>query len=600
MSSLDPKDIKFRNSFVDNGRKKLSVRLDSIEENVIEAPFTFKISKKQVGRYLMEVDAISSKSSHRIQTIKFSVDLRKAYENFIIPSIPPTLQVANVGSSRFIRIKQRDRNSTEVKIYRRSYAEKNDSVITHFSEIASISARPGEEVQFVDRPDSSSRSLYRVVSLNELSLTSGEFSSSIVPGVKSRERKEHRDSTTILARESGGRIVVSVFNIPNDVVSVRLVRRDLTIFEHTFATPGSVVDGPTRLLSRINRDVTFEDLASRPNTIYEYKVMTVNSFGDERESQRSSMVFFVGNQETQEGRALSAQSIKITNEQEAKVTFQLDAPAEQSTLDNIYEILINQGLSQQYVDEVKQNRELFGKIIAFEVFRFDSVSGLNESFGVIKEGIFEDSQRTRSFSNVSQLQPGRKYIYNYRLLIRAPSTLFDSAKVDRIDLETGKSFSTNLKKFNSPRPLTRGTLPSNVVQQRTFSKTGLKADPSRLGVEDLTAGRTSLTGATEMRIPEVSTEILDLLVEPSSRGNILRWRIKSGVQEIDHIIVYAEYNGKLAPLRALQYCGNNNMIYLDNHLQASSSEVSYYVKLVFLDFQQGDLVGPARVEEDAN
>ena len=91
-----------------------------------------------------------------------------------------------------------------------------------------------------------------------------------------------------------------------------------------------------------------------------------------------------------------------------------------------------------------------------------------------------------------------------------------------------------------------------------------------------------------------------LSVEQTSRGNVIRWKIKAGMQEIDHIIVFADYNGKLAPLRALQYCGNNNMTYLDDQLSASINEASYYIRLVFLNFHQGELVGPAGAEENAS
>lgn len=600
MSRLDPKDLKLRNSYVDDKRKQLSVRFDNIEENVVEVPFKFKVSKGLIGTYQVEVDATSSnRVTSKIQTIKFSVDLRKAYENYIIPTTPPNLQITNVGVSRFIRIKQRDRNATSVRVYRRSYSEKNSS-FSNFREIASISMKYGDEAQFVDRPDTSGRCLYRVVPFNDLALTSGEFSSAVVPGNRSKERKSHKDTTALLAVEREDQVVVSIFNVPNDVISVRLIRRNLTIFETSFSSPPNVVNGPIRSLSRINRNVDFNDYASRPNAAYEYKVMMIDVFGDERESEKNAVVHFVGNPEVQEGRTIIVQPPKITNEQEPKVTFEINAPTEQSTLDNIYSILIDQGLSQQYVDEIKQNRELFGKIIAFEMLRFDTALGQNESFGVIKEGAFEDSLRTRKISNVSPLRAGGKYVYNYRLLIRAPSTLFDSATVSRVDLETGKSFSTNLKKFNAPRALTRGTLTSNAVQQRTFSKTGLKPDPSRLGNEELMSGRTSLTGTTEIKIPEVSTSVSALSVEQTSRGNVIRWKIKAGMQEIDHIIVFADYNGKLAPLRALQYCGNNNMTYLDDQLSASINEASYYIRLVFLNFHQGELVGPAGAEENAS
>jgi hypothetical protein len=76
--------------------------------------------------------------------------------------------------------------------------------------------------------------------------------------------------------------------------------------------------------------------------------------------------------------------------------------------------------------------------------------------------------------------------------------------------------------------------------------------------------------------------------------------VNEGIQEIDHLIIYADYNGRLAPLRSLQHTKSGNMVYLDDRFSASLNEVSYYVRPVFLNFEQGQLVGPAKVDEDAN
>jgi len=604
MSKIEPKDLKFRNSFVEKGKKKLSVRFDTVEERKTEVPFKFKVSKKWLGTYLVEINAFSKPVAwfdpKKLQTVKFNIDLRHAYENYVIPFHAPVLHITNVGSSKFIRAKQIDRNSTSVKIFRRSFSEKRDDRDSHFTEVATITAKFGEEVQFVDRPDASGKCLYRVVPFNELSLSSGEFSSAIVPGTRSRERKSQRDTTAILAVEKDDHVTVTVFNVPNDIVTVRLIRRNLTLKESEFSSPASAVGGPLRGIGRSSQSVAFDDFVTRPDSIFEYKLVLTDSYGEERESVKNALTYFVGDSKIQEGRTIQTQPPKITSDKEVKVTFQLEAPTEQSALDRIYSILIDQGLSEQYVSEIKQNRELFSKIVAFEMLRFDTVTGLNESFGVIKEGTFEDSSTTRSSRNVSKIIPGRKYIYNYRLLIRAPSTLFDSASVDRFDLETGKSFKTNLKKFNSPKTLIRGTLASNVSQQRTFSKTGLKSDPVRSGAEELISGRSSLTGMIEIKAPEILTSVANITVEETSRGNVLRWYVNEGIQEIDHLIIYADYNGKLAPIRSLQYCGSNNMIFIDRNLSASPSEVSYYIRPIFLNFEQGQLVGPAKVEENAN
>jgi hypothetical protein len=82
-------------------------------------------------------------------------------------------------------------------------------------------------------------------------------------------------------------------------------------------------------------------------------------------------------------------------------------------------------------------------------------------------------------------------------------------------------------------------------------------------------------------------------------GNALRWSVIEGAQEIDHVVVYADYNGKRAPLRSLHYCGSNSMVYMDDKLLASADDVSYYLRLVFTDFKQGKLVGPAEIIKDA-
>jgi hypothetical protein len=527
------------------------------------------------------------------------VDLKKAYQDFIIPTQAPKLQITTVGTARFLRIKQLDRSSTYVRVYRRTLSTKSQDDVSAFEQIAEIPARRGEEVQFTDRPLQAGKCIYRVVPVNEMSLSSGEFESAVVPGAKMIERKRDVDSLTLHAIEQDGVIVIYAYNVPNDIICLRILRRNLTIHENEYSTPQTIIGSSTIKVDRNETRTRFEDRASRPDTVYEYKIKMVDVYGDELLSQRSATIRFCGDARLQSNRSIISQAPSVTVEQEPKVTFQIDAPAETSTLDKIYSILIANGINEQYATEIKENRELFSKIVAFEVLRFDPTTGLNESFGVAKSGVFEDSLRTRASINVSRLISGRKYIYTYRLLIRSPSTLFDSASVERIDLETGKSFTTKLKKFNSPRALGKGVLGSNVEQLRPISKVGLGFDPVPKGSDDLIAGRTSLVGVTEVSIPDFTTEVQEFSVNETFMGNALRWSVIEGSQEIDHVIVYADYNGIRAPLRSLHYCGSNSMVYMDDKLLAPADDVSYYLRLVFTDFKQGKMIGPAEIIKDA-
>ena len=600
-SRLDGKAKKFRESFIETSTKPTGSKLVDVQERVVEVPFTFSISKSSLGKYDIEIDVMTKSipaiatDGVRLQTIKFPIDLRRAYEDFIIPTQAPILNLTNVGSTRFLRIKQVDRNATSIRVYRRIFRDKLRDGDTEFEQIAEIPASQGEQVQFVDRPTQAGKCVYRVVPFNEISKSSGEFSSVVVPGMRMVERKRAPDTTTLLAVESDGRVVVSVYNLPNDVICARIVRKNLTTREREFTTPTSISGNSILRVARNESNLRFDDLPSRPDTSYEYKVITTDTRGDERESQRGCIIRYCGDTKLQSNRSIVTQSPKTTLDQEPKVTFQVNAPADPSTLDKIYDILIANGISGQYSTEIRQNRELFSKIVAFEMTRFDTVTGLNESFGIVKAGVFEDSLTTRKSSNVSTPVSGRNYIYSYRLLIRSPSTLFDSATVERTDLETGKTYSTKLKKFNSPLALGKGVLSSQVEQLRPISKIGIGIDPTVRGDNDLIAGRTALMGTVEVKIPDFTTQVQKLVARTTFRGNSLRWNVFQGNQEIDHIIVYADYNGKKAPLRALQYCGSDEMMYLDDRLLESLNNVSYYVRLVFTDFRQGELFGPAEI-----
>jgi hypothetical protein len=438
-----------------------------------------------------------------------------------------------------------------------------------------------------------------VIPLNELSISSGEFSSAVAPGTKSNKKKSEPDNLTLLATETSSGVKVSVFNVPTEVVTIRLVRKNLTTHESTFSTPPDVIDGSIRKLDKTTPNVEFQDRPSRVDAVYEYKVIMIDAYGDEKESQRRAVIHFSGDIEDQEGYSLYSSSLRIGDGGAPNVSFQVDAPTSQASLDLIYSTLIDAGLDSLYADEIKSNKELFSKIVSLEVMRFDTVTGLNESFGVVKIGLFQDDSKSQRFANVSSLVSGRKYIYQFRLLVRAPGTIFTESSVDKKDLETGKSYAVSMKKFNSPFVLKKGTLSSTSKQLRVSSRASFKIDPAAGSAREMIQGRTALTGEVVVTVPHIDTDVTDLSVEETPRGNVVKWKVSEGFQKIDHIVIYADYNGKLAPLRALHFYGSESMIYLDDKLKASLDDVKYYVQLVFQNFSQGQLIGPVKENNSA-
>lgn len=589
MSKIDKKLESVRASLVKISGNAVKSSFDGEDVTTIEIPFTVKIRKFQLKNYTVEVDS-------RNQVLKFKVNFRDAFEKHIIPTQAPRLHLTNVGNYRVMKIKQEDKNSNSIAVYRKSVTGNDEET---FKKITTIPLLPGEEIQFTDRPSQSEKTLYRVIPFNELSISSGEFSSVVAPGIKSKNNKIEPDNLTLLASEVSGAVKVSVFNIPSEVIAIRLIRKNLTTHESSFTNLSNVLGGSLRKFDKTTSNIEFQDVPSRVSAIYEYKIVMIDSYGDERESQNRAIIHFSGDIEDQESYSLYSNSLRVGDAGSLSVSFQVDAPTNQASLDLIYGTLIDAGLDSLYTDEIKSNKELFNKIVSLEMLRFDTVTGLNESFGVVKTGLFQDDSRSQRAANVSSLVGGRKYIYQFRLLVRAPGTIFSESSVSKNDLETGKSYPVLMKKFNSPVVLKKGTLTSNSKQLRVTSRASFKLDPAAGSASEMIQGRTALTGEVIVTVPHVDTDITDPSVEETVRGNVVRWKVNEGLQKIDHIIIFAEYNGKLAPLRALHFFGNDSMVYLDDRLKASLNDVSYYIQPIFQNFSQGRLIGPVKERDSA-
>lgn len=593
-SKLSPKQIELRNALSKSSIASKRSLLEDEELNTIEIGFAVRMKKAQAKNLIVEISARApstfGKFGRPLQTIKTTIDFKRVYENHIIPTLAPTLQFTTVGTQRLMRIKQVDKNATSVAIFRKNTQSLASPGGHEYKRIANIAVKFGQETQIFDRPGQLGRSIYRVVPYNELQITSGEFSSAVAPGSSIVKQREEPDETTILAHETKDGMQIVAFNIPSEVISVRLLRRNVTIHEQKFTVPTTVKDGPQRSFGKLTSDIKMLDRPQRPDSFYEYKIVMINSYGEERESIRSCGTYYSGNSVDQEGYTFSTNAPQVSN---GSVSFQVDAPTNQASLDLIYNLLSSQGLESQYANEIANNKQLLSKLVALEMLRFDTVTGLNESFGVIQTGIFNDNRTSQRSTNISPLVQGRRYVYQFRLLVRSPGTIFNDSSIQRIDLETGKSYSTNQKKFTSPNVTKTGTLASNSRQIQAITKGGLKFDAASSSSAEMIAGRTALTGQFEVTIPFSDTSLSNLTVEETQRGNVIRWNINEGLQKIDHVIVYAEYNGKLAPLRALHYHGSTQMLYLDDKLKASFNEINYYVQIVFDGFSQGQLVGPA-------
>lgn len=577
--------------------QKPSGSLSSVERSeqvvsFITVPVDISLPANGVKSYVVSVRAL--KNGNLVQRIDQVVDFSSLLKDAIVPSIAPKISVIDNGTKRKVDIKQLDPRAASVKVYRK-LLNKDSSIEDSYELIADLNASSGDTFNISDTSSSLQSGIYRAVSYDSYGKTIGEFSSSTIGKSKASRQKNVEDPVTIFAYETAAGVQIVVHNVPYGVIALKIVRRNLTIREKMFSSPASINGSSQKSIDSETSSTSFFDVPLRPDTTFEYKVSLTDARGNTYESQRSTIVHYVGSKSIEGSDSLISQDYRVDSDGSDRiVTFQIDVSSSKTTLDQVYELLASTGLDSQYLDEIKSNRELLNKLTALEVVRFDCTTGHTENFGVVKPGVFEDSPRTRSVYNVSKIISGRKYIYFARLLVRSPSTIFNQTNLSRTDVETGKSFSTNLKKYNSPKTLRKGVLSSNVVQKRAVSITGISADPSSSTSDEMIAGMTSTTATITVDVPRKDAEVSEAFIRKTQRGNEISWILLPNDRVIDHVIVHADYNGRLAPLRAIHFDGNTKMIFIDELLASEIMPVSYYVQVVYANYDMGPLIGPAR------
>jgi len=560
--------------------------------NFITVPLEVTIPESKVKNYSFTVKA--RKEAAVVHKIDQTVDFSKALKDAVVPSISPNISVASFEGKRKIKIKQIDPRASKVKIYRKTL-NKDNFVDDSYELVADLDASSGDEFNIADPDLSPQQTIYRAVSYDSYGRTFGEFSSAVIGKSKISQQKNVEDPVTIFAYETANGVQVSVHNIPYGVVAIRLVRRNVTTKEKAYSTPTSLSEKSQKSIDNETTTASFLDRVLRPDTVLEYKVMMTDTRGNVYESQRSSIIHFVGSKSVEESKSLISQDYRVESDGTSlTVSFQVDVSSSKTTIEQVYNILVSSGLDSQYIEEIKSNRELLNKITALEVVRFDCTTGHIENFGIVESGRFEDSSRTRSVYNVSNIVPGRKYVYFARLLVRSPGSIFSQTNVGRTDVETGKSFSTNLKKYNSPKTLKKGVLPSNVIQKRAVSATGLASDPSSSTDDEMIAGMTSTTIAVNVDVPRKDAEVKNLSVRKTQRGNEISWILLPNDRKIDHVIVHADYNGVLAPLRAVHFDKSESMMFVDELLASEPNQPNYYIQVVYTNYDMGSIIGPAR------
>lgn len=462
-----------------------------------------------------------------VEVIQQKVDILKHIEIFHTPKHPPVVNFAKFETQNKgnIQVKQQDLNAKTVQIFRKnfSYCVNDIDSYTFINEFP-VQVSSG----FVTIPvdvSSQNTTIYRVIPVGENRVIGAEFSNVVINPSKPNKKLTYC-SLTCKVVDVG--VNVEAREVPADVVALRFLRRDATIFETDFSVVGDdVIQVDPNNVGGIYT-VTDVDVKSHHN--YEYSVKMIYRDGNDVVSGSEIIEYLP--------LVVNLVSAKIENLQviydinNLNVTFTLNSSINDTTIDVIKNLLQKQGLEEFFVNDITKEREKLQQLIAHQVHRVDLTTGQRENFGEVTTESFSDVglQPTNA---VQPIKTGHKYRYEVVTLLRATETMLENFVKMTEDAETKKPIVFQPSKFLHPITLLTG----NIVTPQTLLAHYPKGQMSFGNVGNLVSVDVSFS-ADSIVIIEASAENFD------KHNELIKWRINGNPGAIDHFVIMKEFLGQ--------------------------------------------------------
>lgn len=461
-----------------------------------------------------------------IQTIQESFDVLKYLEVFFTPRIPPLVTFSkfeSVGRAT-IHVKQMDSRATAVKIYKKDFSYTNNDAQKYFLVSEHEIPFDGTFRSIPVEISQSSSTIFRVISSGKTDGLSSEFTNIVVNPTKIIKRRKY---ISLTSRVVSNGVNIDVTDVPFDVVSFCILRRDMTVKGNFEYIGDEVVQVKQDSESSV---YTVTDVNAKKFHIYEY----------------SCKLFFKNGSTCNVGSVLVDYEPLVENFVDTRienlevvrdidnfdVQFSISTKVNDSTSDSIKKLLERQGLSDLFADDLLVERDKLQKLIAHQVYRVDLTEGVKENFGVITETSFSDSA-LRLINDVRKLQSGHAYRYEVTALLRAPETLFSEFVKTAVDPISKRTYSFKPSKFL--HPITKRT--GNITSPQSLSEHYSQSELSFGNVGNLSTIDVSFSN-DKVSINHGSADSFD------SKTHLLKWSISGKSDQIDHFLIMKEFLGQ--------------------------------------------------------
>ena len=605
----------------------LDVTVQKVKTNVLVEEFVtkfvemfkkIKIDMQKAGtkeKLYFEVLLFEQGESEPALRNMFVVDHQRQVTEYTVPDIKPLLEIGKQtpGKNQLI-IAQRDPVASSIIIERREYSPSSPDYFP-FVQVRQIDITSREKLLEISVPETNiapNMCIYRAISVGPLGQRAQNFSTLVTRGmpIPSAAKQFDKKAASNLRSPDGfftrcvtDGILITLTHFPQGALSFYINKTSIgtqsEINRQTQLVPFSQRGDTLKSLRRgnVTSEITVLDRDVLTNRFYKYQCVFKMPHGEKILGSTVSALKFIrpvrqlpvdvnitnlrlltDDQGTPEQTFLSQD-----NDVNAVISFDISTVSTQTGIQEVTQLLIDAGVSDVFVDDLKKDRSRLSSLAFYDIQRVDTKTGKSESFGITRDGKFQDSPSIRAAKKISNPISGRRYTYIVSLCLSNPESLFKTAIT-----QLSEGSSTALKQAEAT---------SKVLSQR-FASMYTKSDslPSENELLDRSAdsllkqirrGQTGFSKTIDVSIPDRTYEIIDFSVTRSRLGsNVLTWRISGDSRKIDHFVVYAHYDKTTQPIAIVAPDGDNTLSYYDKQMSSLIGNVSYYVESVSLDFSR--------------
>jgi len=499
----------------------------------------------------------------------------------LIPTTPPRVkQLSNGAVGRAVfEVKQLDQYAKGFFVYRRELNPNNSLRNAKYVQIAKQALMPGETVIFEDRINTINKVLYRFIPFTDEDLPSSVFTSSIASfknsSISNKNSLNRRPVHAVLnARmsEKDNYIDISVSSYTESAISMRLQRRNLSIYQSSFAT---VAIAPITHTTAVG--TKFIDKDVKPGNVYEYKVNLVFPDGHEATAPTTSIIEY--SPVTNNIAVTKVSNITATSyEGLADITFDIEYSLSETNFELVKKLFSEQKLTLEYQTEIISNKNKLTTLLAYKVLRTNLTTGEVENFGIISDKKFSDRKFGLSRS-VKNLDSSSEYFYTIITYVRNPETVLQgyARTVNTISEGIKSSYSLRPYKWYQPVTLSEGS----VVTSRTLQANHSKSELEQGAVVDIRY----IPVAVSNILPAIESALASKIKEDTI---YIEWQVIGDLEKIDHFIVILDIMGmKTIVGTAHAISTNKSFAFVDPLTNGEKGQLEYTIVPVYYDYEQG-------------